>query len=311
LGERSAEGLILRDYSRTMSIEDWDKDEIKRLTLVSGKPLEVQCAEAFLKAGWEVRLGTFYNDVASERIRELDVLAERRELFLANGLNRDVVEWRFCLRVLGSCKGFAPEHGPVIYSVLTKSRSVEIPSLMCYETRPRGQLFSELMKHKGAHHFLHCTGLPSTQQVVGFDIFHRKEDQKKTPKVEYARKTDRDLYEGLDSALKAAVFWYREEKRQGRATFGTDKCCITVNIPLLISSLPFWQVSIEGGTPGEPVLTSAGFHVSLYPDVDKEKPPVPIMSVLWESGKLVELTQHLNMLFEYLIDEAKLMAKDI
>jgi hypothetical protein len=46
-----------------MSIADWDKNEIKRLAFVSGKPLEVECAEAFLKAGWQVRLGTFYNDI--------------------------------------------------------------------------------------------------------------------------------------------------------------------------------------------------------------------------------------------------------
>jgi len=29
---------------------DWDKTEIKRLARESGKPMEVRCAEAFIKA---------------------------------------------------------------------------------------------------------------------------------------------------------------------------------------------------------------------------------------------------------------------
>ncbi len=39
-----------------MSVESWDKNEIKKLAAASGKPLEVQCAEAFLKTEWDVRL---------------------------------------------------------------------------------------------------------------------------------------------------------------------------------------------------------------------------------------------------------------
>jgi hypothetical protein len=294
----------------SIPIANWDKNELKKLALKSGRPLEIQCAEAFLKARWQVRLGTFYNDIASEKIRELDVLAEKKESFQITGSNRDAVEMTLCVRILGSCKGFAPEHGPAIYSVFANSPSVQKPRVMCYETELRGKNFADSMRQQCAKNFLHSVSLSTAQQIVGFDIIQCREDQRKPPQVEYLRKTDRDLYEGLDSALKAALFWYQEDKRQGKNRYGGNSCYVAVNIPLLVTSLPFWNVSIEGGNPGEPELKSSGFHVSLYPSGDKEKPPQSIMSILWEAAKLEELTRHLDQLFEFIVDEAKI-AKNI
>lgn len=269
-----------------MAISDWDKNEIKKLALVSGKPLEVRCAEAFLKAGWQVSLGTFYNDIASERIRELDVLALKQYAFKANDGYGGLTPWSLSLRVLGSCKGFAPEHGPVTYSASATSGSLPKPRLMSYDCCFSGHTFSGLMSHEAATKFLTFAGLSTARQVVGFDIIHRKEDQRKPPQVDYLRKTDRDLYEGLDSALKAAIFWHVEERRRGRHRIGHRYYQMVLNIPLLVTSMPFWDVSIDGGIPGEPELLSSGYHVSLYPSGDKEAAPEPIMSIVWEAAKL-------------------------
>jgi hypothetical protein len=98
-----------------MSVETWDKDEIKKLALASGKPLEVECAVAFLKAKWHVRLGTYYNDAISEKIRELDVYVERHQVIkVANKV------CKLRLRILGSCKGFPSDQGPATYSICWK-----------------------------------------------------------------------------------------------------------------------------------------------------------------------------------------------
>src|SRR6185369_9284760 len=265
-----------------MSNATWDKNEIKKLARESGRPLEVQCAEAFLGEQWQVRLGTFYTDVASEKIRELDFLAERNFPFKVGNLNQDVIDWNFRLRVLGSCKGFRPEQSPTTYSVFSNSQTVETPSFICYECGIHGRTVADAMRQRSASNFLFRAGLLDTQQVVGFDILQREETLPKKgknepPKIEYSRVGDRDLHEGLDSAVKAAIFWYREDRRQQRMRIGGSNCgYLALNIPLLISSLPFWDVSIDNRAETDPELKSSGFHVGLYPFGDEERPPEPI-----------------------------------
>lgn len=294
-----------------MAITEWDKAEIKKLAQASGKPLEVQCAEAFLKAGWRVSLGTFYTDIASEKIRELDALMEKSLAFSLPDAQK-TLNWTLKIRVLASCKGFPQEHGPATYSVSTKSGNVQKPSFMCYDTEWRGGGFAETMSGQGATRLLHFAGLSDAQQVVGFDILRREDisqrrkDPKHSPQFEYSRNGDRDLYEGLDSAIKAAAYWFQEDRRQRHQRMGARDCKIVMNIPLLVTSLPFWDVSIDKGTPDEPQLKNAGFHVSLYPPLENDRPPEAVMSILWEAAKLHELTHHLDGLLEFLADEAKL-----
>ena len=52
---------------------DWPPAEIDRIARTSGKPFEVECAEAFLAAGWTARLGSYYAD-GGDVPRELDCL---------------------------------------------------------------------------------------------------------------------------------------------------------------------------------------------------------------------------------------------
>ena len=140
-------------------------------------------------------------------------------------------------------------------------------------------------------------------------LFNEERTKENHHKQNISEKQIVELYEGLDSALKAALFWQQEELRQGRNRFGGNRCYVTMNIPLLVSSLPFWNISIDGGHPGEPELKGYGFHVSLYPSGNKEKSPQPITSILWQAADLEILTRYLNELFEMFVDEAKLAAK--
>ena len=279
-----------------MPVETWDKDEIKKLAFVSGKPLEVECAEVFLRAGWQVRLGAYYNDASTEKVRELDLLIHKNRSWQIGSTN-----WEICIRVLGSCKGFPPEHGPVTYSVSSQSNSVYPPAFISQWRNAIGTLINAPLGERGAKAFLARTKLAMGRQVVGFDIIQRKEIQKKPAQFEYSRKTDRDLYEGLDSAIKASVYWDRNEWLW-RQCQGRNSGYVVLNIPLLVTSQPFWDVSIDKGIPTEPELKHSGYHVGYYPFAGKEGLPAPILSLLWEVSKLSELTPVLDTMIEFLFD---------
>jgi hypothetical protein len=183
---------------------------------------------------------------------------------------------------------------------------------MCYAAEFRGGAFADAMSKRGADILLHRAGLWTARQVVGFDILRcedislRRKDQKGPPQFEYSRNGDRDLYEGLDSAIKAAAYWFQEDRRLRNQRVSARDCRIVMNVPLLVTSQPFWDVSIENGTTDEPILKSSGFHVSLYPPLEKDRQPEIVMSVLWQASKLDELTKHLDGVLEFLADEAKL-----
>src|SRR5206468_5412605 len=101
--------------------------------LISGKPLEVQCAAAFLKAGWEVQLGTYYHDISSDKPRELDLLVQKNVPFNTGSGGRPGQHQHFFrLRVLCSCKGFPSDSKPVAYSVSPTNRSVLKPTVIFY-----------------------------------------------------------------------------------------------------------------------------------------------------------------------------------
>lgn len=288
-----------------MPIESWNKDEIKKLALVSGKPLEVQCAEAFMNAGWQVRLGTYYHDFSSDRVRELDILIEKDETFVSNSQS-----WRIRVRILGSCKGFPAEQGPVTYSLSNPAspigHSVHKPMFFYYTRGPFGTGIGRPLGKQGAEVLLAKLPFRMTRQIVGFDIFQCKESLKTPGFPEYSRKTDRDLYEGLDSALKAAVFFDKADRQKFKGIIVGEGYAV-LNIPLLITSIPFWDVSIDGGKPGDPELRFSGYHVGLYPSSDEAQQPFQIMSILWALPRIHDLPVLLDSLLEYCFDEAKLL----
>src|SRR5437763_14562050 len=105
-----------------MKPSEWAPEAIRRVADTSGKPLEVTCAEAFLRAGWQARLGTHYADGSLEEVRELDVLAEKRV--------ERVGAPSYCLRVLLSCRGFPAARAPLAYVVSRTSVPPSKPRLL-------------------------------------------------------------------------------------------------------------------------------------------------------------------------------------
>lgn len=294
-----------------MSTDSWSKNEIKKLAVASGKPLEVQCAEAFLRAGWGVRLGTYFHDVSSEKVRELDVLIENTKQFEGHASNRDVIQWKVCLRILGSCKGFPSECEPATYSMSASSNTVHRPCFMYYSRGPFGVGATPSMGHHSASRVLNHANL-TARQVVGFDIFERelrgkRKDEKSPALFEYKRKTDKDLFEGLDSAIKAAVYWDQQDRNQ----WGGNNIAgyAALHIPLLVSAHPFWDVLIDGGLANEPEVKHHGYHVGLYPFSEIERRAKPITSIIWSAPKLDELTTLMGDLFEYFVDEVRLATR--
>jgi hypothetical protein len=105
--------------------------------------------------------------------------------------------------------------------------------------------------------------------------------------------------EGLDSALRAALYW---RGTTIPALYRMDEDQMRVQIPVLVLSRPWHQISIEGGNLGYPTPISLGFTSSLYPVAGGEKPPVPLFTVLISRDRLPELQKALVNLYSMLWD---------
>jgi hypothetical protein len=276
-----------------MNFEDWNKDEIKRLAVESGKPLEVRCAEVFLKANWNVRLGTYYEDSVSGKLCELDFLAEK-EVKVAGKSDELLIR----SRILGSCKGFVVDTGPGSYSIsfertaISYQKSGRYPHFLYFGCGAYWDIAGPAIT-RSARDVRNWASAGESQQIIGFDIFTRQTKDKNKP--EYGRKTDRDLYEGLNSAIKGALFWNQHDRY--RLSSGLKGGAGCFNVPLLITSRPFWNVSIDEGNAGEPTTTGKGFHVSLLP-LQKGQPPEPIIGIVWYVENIEELVRRLDHLLE-------------
>ncbi len=202
-----------------MKNTDWPKGEIQRLARSSGKPLEVSCAEGFLGAGWKARLGSHFADGALDVIRELDVLDEKEEVLAANLPVR--------VRALVSCRGFPPERSPLAYSVSQSSVPSFAPRVLSgHRAQPqpwlsRDQAYGPLddLEGKAATRLLQASGLSTSRSLVAFDMLERNEvvsrRLRNTDKaiVTYGRcrDGDRQLFGAVDSSVKAAFFWVKED----------------------------------------------------------------------------------------------------
>jgi hypothetical protein len=276
-------------------METWDKTELKNLAFASGKPLEVRCAEQFYQKGWHVKLGSFYRDIDG-KLRELDALVEKNQEHNLNGHPCEIT-----LRVLCSCKGFLPETRPVTYSV-SENKNVALKPAFMYEGRTRLGAIMERMGEKTADLFIRREDLKD--QLIGFDMF-----EKKTVKgtEEYRRKGDRDyIYEGLDSAIKAAIFWFQRDKHtyQQLKLQNYHRGYVTLSVPLLVTQHPFFDFTMDKGQPTDRVIRHSGYFVGYYPY--REEEPEKIMSLIWHVEKLTDLIKHLDFLFDELETSVKL-----
>lgn len=242
---------------------DWPKARIQELAKASGKPLEVICAEAFRsrpgRLGWNSTLGNYYRD--GERVRELDILAVNEERLVWNT--------RYQMRVLVSCRGFVPDvTGPVTYSLEHKSPLVLQPSMPVAMRR----------KNRSSHDVDHATDLgfeaaqaalrhvtfSTTRPLVAFDMVKREETGSGDRwREDYKLQgDDRLVYGALESAVRAALHW-RHTDIQSEPT--GDGGYVTLNVPVVVFSTPFWDVGIDGGEASEPVLTHTAYQTSAFP----------------------------------------------
>jgi hypothetical protein len=281
-----------------LRIEDWDKGEIKRLAMESGRPLEVRCAQAFLAKGWRVRLGTLYRD-RDNTLRELDFLAEKECEFHAT-VRLSPCTIYLKIRILGSCKGFPANSYPATYSLSVPSASLE-PTRVAFHGYGGGlQTLSnyQSLKQEAAAALDLVSAFPD--QVIGFDILeYQPISNRRGGGPAYVSKTDKDLFGGLASALFASLYWVNEDFTRYSRAFDPRQGRIFLNIPLLALANPFWNVSINDGKTGEPELRHSAIHVSLFP-LQEGKPAEPVTSLIWDAGKLDLLTDRLKKFEEYL-----------
>jgi hypothetical protein len=280
----------------------WPPTEILRIASTSGKPLEVECAEAFLAANWTARLGSYYADGAFDVPRELDVLAEKSiKLDVVTGVTARV-------RALVSCRGFPEERSPLVYSVSGTSVPSYEPRLFVEHRGPwalesGSQLYGPLptLEVKSALRIREFSDLMTARSIVAFDMIERtetiptKKKEPQPPVVEYKRMKDGDssLFKAVDSAIKAAFYWRQEDYQSGVGF-------VTVNVPVCMLSCPFWDACIDRGHVAEPEVFSKGWMVNLYPARPHAK---ELMCLVWSADQLATLIKALDGLFTWFVDE--------
>jgi hypothetical protein len=109
-----------------------------------------------------------------------------------------------------------------------------------------------------AKQLLQSGGLDSTRPLVAFDVIEREDARGKQPE-QYKLRGDRRIYEAVDSAVKAAMWWQQEDFQTGPEGF------VTLNIPVCVFSIPFWDVCIDDGKVSEPERRSRGHQTNSYP----------------------------------------------
>jgi hypothetical protein len=284
-----------------VKVSDWNKSEIEKLAKSSGRPDEVLCAEAFLKAKWVARLSSHYQD--GPKTRELDVLAEKQF-----GLKLPGGHVTACVRALVSCRGFPEERAALVYSVSRSSVPSYEPALLTAhhlvhadDQRSNGPM--PAIAEEGAIALLSKSNLLNkANPIVAFDIIEREENivKDRTTKLEtvkdtYERKGDRGpkgegLYDAIDSCVQAAQAWVNRD-----FIVNTDISFATLNVPVCVLSKQFFSVNIDGGKVGTPDVQTRGYHTASFPRIAGA--PLEIMTLLWTKDELVYLVDALDELF--------------
>ncbi len=170
-----------------------------------------------------------------DNIRELDILAEKETR--VSGLNGLTCR----LRVLVSCRGFPTNHAPLAYSV----SEICVPSF-----GPRlvsghrvaaaagaqfvagGQFYGALpdLERRGAVQLLKFAGLDASRPLVAYTVLTNPNE----------RKSDRGIFEAIDSATKAAFYWKHMDNQSGSEF-------VAINVAVCVFDRLFWDVCIDGG----------------------------------------------------------------
>jgi len=259
--------------------DDWPADEIKRLAQGSGKPLEVECAMAFLAERWLPRLGCYYRNN-----RELDVLATREEHLKESGI--------ICrVRVVVSCRGFPAKHAPLAYSVSDGCVPALPPSFLAehrWSSATSRSTHGALVdiEHQVAQWTIGHAQMGTQRPLVAFDLAERNKG--KDP--EFKLLGDRSYYPSLDSAVQAAFHWSAED-------YNTNGSFATLCVPVCLLSIPFWDVCINDGVVNDVVPRSLGFQTNSYPGRHASNNRCNVTVLVYSREKLGELLSTLDTTF--------------
>jgi len=161
------------------------------------------------------------------------------------------------------------------------------------------------IEERAALQLLQNLHLDQADLLVAFDQFQRIEVRKKgqpEPEVTYKRFPDGDkqLFTGIDSCVKAAIFWTQEDYQQYNPAFFA-----ALNVPILLLSLPFWDIPIGRGRRGSPRINTMGHQISLLPLKPRSK---GLMTLVSNTEKLPNLIMGLDGLLTWFLNECNVLA---
>jgi hypothetical protein len=250
---------------------------LKELATKSGRPLEVQCASALMGREWQVRLSSYYTDSLSGKPRELDILAHKQSTF-------EVKEhtYRLAVNAFISCKGFPKQSHPVTWSI-PENFAHDRGGLMC----SRAGLIQNEMDDLSAAMSIHLVKkLGTDRRLISLKACTLKPDS-----AEMARDRDTDLYEGADSALKAASWWHEKGKAD-----------VSIQLPIVLVDKPIIDVPIDHvGEPGTPQEVRGGFCEGFFPFGGLGNGPAELLTVVWSWHYKEDLLEMLD----FMVDQAR------
>lgn len=259
-----------------MPYHNWNATEIqnlKALTIRAGRPLEVSTAARLASRGWSVHLNTYYVDEFSEKARDLDVLAHRRSSFTARNH-----EFGLNLFLHVSCKGFAEGQFPISWSVLNEKAS-DLDQVLC-ATSGLNRGFILRLGQSAATLLVTAAGLNRHERMIGMRGCEKSQKDAFT----IVRDRDNELYEGADSALKAALWSSREEPFSG----------IDVHIPLVVLSQRITNLLIDHGKINDPEVRPGGYITGLYPVSHPAPSSRWLLTLVWSFEDLSKLLDSLE-----------------
>ena len=273
------------------SHKTWTAAEIAAAAAGSGKPLEVTAARAFVRAGWTATLGTYFEEQNVLRPpRELDVLACRETEVPGQTDYRLICRTRATV----SCKGVAPTQDLVAYS-LSATDAVAPPRVMSdHRTDQTGRFAAQTygrlldLEAGAARNLIRDLSLAAQPQLVALDVVDDKKERKLLG--------DRDIFDGVDNAIKGAFYW--------RGTHYDNERYVDVCVPIVVFLRPWWQVPIDGGALGAPTKATRGYLTCRYPIRDGNPPRVPwtdVTAFAVSRDELPTVVAALDSLHEWLL----------
>ena len=260
-----------------MSFPNWNHNEVqslKDLTIRAGKPLEVDTAATLAKHGWTVHMNTYYLDVYSQKTRELDVMAHQRTTFDSRGHTFPLSMFLYV-----SCKGFTDDQYPVSWSV-TLDRQRETDQFTV-TTSGVNRGFAYGMGCEAARYVIGESGIKDSTRMLGLKVC---EWDAKARSFSVIRKRDHELYEGADSALKAAIWASRGEPFND----------IQLHVPVVLLNRKFTNLLIEQGQVRDPDVIHGGFMSSLVPLNEHPTSTRWLLTVMWAAEEFPTLLNALR-----------------